>query len=590
MSKRGRKAIESSDEDYEPNKKRNTNKKLNDDYETTLSDSLSGLSVEDESEYNEGIDYKAILEYENEGESVKTVNILSKELERFTNSLENKKVTLTSILASRLHDSDKETAIELFGILNGMEQNTFEYYQLNNLLITMITGDEILSDVPTINKILKASICKEDKLKAIEVYNMFYNVGMSSGGLYSEEWYALKKRINLMVNKKRNVEELVILEEKEKEIKSFQPQKIDMKTTILNLEAPIEVKKKLYDMYMNMMSSSDESEKHALFGKLNWYTKLPHNKQLPLACDDITTFCMDIYNKLNESLYGMFEVKEKILLHINNKLKNPQSCSILALNGLAGVGKSKIVKCLAKVLNIPYNKLSFGGAIDSTLLLGGDAMWKNSSPSMLIKILCDSKCSNPIILLDEIDKLTDSSKGKEVQSALLHILDKTQNDQFNDSYLCEYSHNLSNIWFIATMNSDKNLDPALKDRLEIINVPSYTKEELIKIITNYTLPATCNDHSYNKTDITISENACNYLLNNIKNDIKTSGVRKIEEEIKNIVSKISFLDRVGYKEEFNLSFKLKQKITFPFVIDESTIKSLMQKKESTNDSYKHMYI
>lgn len=577
MSKRSRREIESSDEEYIPVKKRNTSKyEEEEDYESTLSDSFSSLSIED----NGDVDYHAILEEENDGKET----VLTKELTRITNKIKLGEITLSSILACRLHDHDKETAVELFGILNTCERNSLEYIQLNKLLCHMVTSEEFIdSDLPTINKILRASISKDDKLKAIELYNMFYNVSVSHGNLYSEEWYLLKKKINGIIGKKRSPEELALLEEKEKELKSYQPQKTDMKSIILNLDADISIKKKLYDMYSSMMMTVDDNAKHNIHDKLTWYTKLPYNKQLIIKYDSITTYCENIYKTLNESLYGMHEVKEKILLHINNRLRNPQYPSILALLGLPGVGKSKIVKCIAKAVGLPYNKLSFGGAIDSTLLLGSEAVWKNSSPGMLMKILCNSKCSNPIILLDEIDKLTESVKGKEVQSSLLHVLDKTQNDQFNDNYLSEHPHNLSNIWFIATMNNDTMLDPALKDRLEIIKVPAYKKDELIKIITMYVLPEACIEHGYKKEDITMSDNACNVILNNIKNDLKESGVRKIQEEVKNIVSKISFLDKVGYKEEFNLSFKLKQTITFPFLIDESTIKSLMKKKTNDNN-------
>lgn len=589
MRKRSRKYIESSDEEYVPSKKRILSsdsdsddyipiKRLydkSDDNEESLIDSLSSLSIDD---CEDDVNYQEILEEEHDGKNTH----LSKELTRLTNNIKKGQVTLTHILCCSLHDHDKETALELFGILNVCERNSLEYIQLNKLLLGMVTSDEqidnhYIHDMPTINKILRASISKDDKLKAIELYNMFYNVSVSH--LYTAEWYELKKKINTMIHVHQSPEELLMMEEKEKEIKILQPPKIDIKSLILNLDTTLLVKKKLYDMYNNMIISSDDTIKNSLHEKLTWYTKLPFNKQLVSNNSNvISSYCTTIYNNLNASLYGMYEVKEKILLYINNKFKNPNTSSILALLGDPGVGKSKIVKCLAEAVGLPYNKLSFGGAIDSTLILGSDAVWKNASPGMMVKLLCDSKCSNPIILLDEIDKPSNSVKGKEVQSALLHMLDKTQNDHFNDSFLCEVPINLSNVWFIATMNDDTHLDPALKDRLEIIKVPSYNKNELIHIIKLHVLPNCAMEHGYTKDDFIISDNACNVILNYIKKDIKTGGVRKVEEEIKNIVSKISFLDKVGYKEEFHLSFKLKDPITFPFMIDEKIVKSLMRRE------------
>lgn len=619
MSKRSRKDIESSDEEYVPIKKRNVSVSKSDDdvicekrrvvrtgkklkhisidseselseselsesdvsereSESELSDSFSSLSIDDAFETN----YEEILNEENNGKN----GHLVKELARITDNIQKGQITLTSILACSLHDHDKETAVELFGILNTCERNSLDYLQLNKLICTMVISDErvnnrYMCDMPTINKILRAAISKEDKLKAIELYNIFYNVSVGHGTLYSEEWYLLQRKINGIINKHRTLEELARLEEKEKEVKACVPAKKDMKTIILDMDASLVNKKILLDMHTEMVSTLDEHTKSGFYDKLTWYTKLPHNKQLIIQYDDISMYCKKVLDSLNESLYGMQEVKEKILLFINNKLRNPNYSSILSLIGSPGTGKSKIVKCLAKAVGLPYNKLSFGGATDSTLIFGGNQMWKNSSPGMMVKLLCTSGCSNPIILLDEIDKLTDSPKGKEVQSALLHVLDKTQNDHFDDSFLCEYPHDLSNVWFIATMNNDEHLDPALKDRMEIIKVPSYNKEELVNIIKVHILPEMCVEHGYKREDFAISDNACHIILNNIKNDMKASGVRKVQEEVKNIVSKISFLDKVG-PNEFQLSFKLKQKITFPFMIDESTVKGLMKKKAEPN--------
>jgi ATP-dependent Lon protease len=601
MSKRSRKEIESyintsnkkskkdSDETYDEISITNSisdNDSDNDSdssesEESSLSESMSSLSIDDLYYEDTLQTMQAILKHEKHED----FEVLNKKLTEVVSSINKGKTTLSAILASDMHDYDKKNAVELYGVFSTMEPLSLEYIQLNKLLFHMIHGDSIGSDIPTMNKILTSCTSKEDRLKAFEHYNAFMNVSLSTGGLFSEEWYQMKRKINKLIHSTMSLEMLKDLEKKELLLKSYQSDPNDnMKVKILNLDANINIRKKLYDMYQ-LLVSSDEHTKNTYKEKLRWYLQLPYNKQIIPNHDNV---CTNLYQRLNERMYGLNNVKEQILLHMNNKLNNNQSNSILALNGPPGVGKTQIIKCLGDALGIPFGKINFGGQIDSTLLIGGDSMWSKSSPGALIKILIDAKCSNCIILLDEIDKLTSSVKGIEVQNALLHILDKTQNDKFQDSYLSDFTHNLSNVWFIATMNASDKLDIALKDRLHIINIPSYSKEEMKNIIVKHSLPEMCVECGFQKNDITISENACHYLLNNLKKDIKSTGMRSVERELKSVVSKLSFMKNPDAKQ-FELSFKIKE-VILPFIIDESTMKSLLVKETESKNTYQHMYI
>lgn len=607
MSKRGRKEIESyintsnkkskkdSDDTYDEISITNSTDSISDrsesdnesdsgsdkSEESSLSDSMSNLSIDDLYYEDTLQTMQAMLKHEKHEDYEE----LNKKLTEVVSSINKGKTTLSAILASDMHDYDKKNAVELYGVFSTMEPLTLEYIQLNKLLFHMIHGDSIGSDIPTMNKILTSCTSREDRLKAFEHYNAFMNVSLSTGGLFSEEWYQMKRKINKLIHSTMSLEMLRDLEKKELLLKAYQSDPNDnMKVKILNLDADISVRKKLYDMYQ-LLVSTDEHTRNTYKEKLRWYLQLPYNKQIIPNYDNV---CTNLYQRLNERMYGLNNVKEQILLHMNNKINNNQSNSILALNGPPGVGKTQIIKCLGDALGIPFGKINFGGQIDSTLLIGGDSMWSKSSPGALIKILIDTKCSNCIILLDEIDKLTSSVKGIEVQNALLHILDKTQNGQFQDSYLSDFTHNLSNVWFIATMNSSAKLDIALKDRLHIINIPSYSKEEMKNIIVKHTLPDICVECGFTPNDITISENACHYLLNSLKNDIKNTGMRSVERELKSVVSKLSFMKNPDAKQ-FKLSFKIKE-VNTPFIIDESTMKSLLVKETESKNTYQHMYI
>jgi len=581
-------------------------------FEDSLSESLSSLSLEDsttsseieeiEEEYNQPYldidDYKHILEDENEDEN--QLKELNKQLIPICDQLKEKRVTLTKILQSNLQSYEKEKAVELFGVLYSMhDTNTLEYIQLNKTLYDMIYSsfsqkqdqminkklielhDKMISDTPTLDKIMNASISNTDRMMAIEQFNIFYNIGLCHSGLYSQEWFVLRKKINDLINRKINKQEYEELEKKEEEIKSLDRDLHDLKRKILNLDADLKIKKHIYHLYEDMNHCESESKKEFLTHKLNFLVQLPYNKVLNLNYD-----CIHIYNQLNKKLYGMVQVKEQMLLHINNKQYNKTNNKIISLTGLPGIGKTRLVKVLAEACHIPLEKISFGGSIDSSILLGSHSVWSNSTPSIILQMLARHHYSNIIILLDEIDKLGSTVKGIEVQNALLQILDYTQNNQFNDAYIEDFPHDLSRIWFIATMNDDKLLSQPLRDRLDIIKLPGYNKEEMVKIIMNHTIVDACEQCGLTTNDLTIDEGACYLLLQYINKDIKESGMRLIEQQLSSIVSKISFLN---HHKNLSLSFKLNDFNGYPYVITKSTIKALIIQQHD-DQHYKHMYL
>ena len=589
MSKK--RSFDAIDNNHENKNKRFRKESSDEEYIDDLSDSVSLLSLTDsEEEYQK--DLTLILKDEI-GDN-KLLQPLKEELVQLCQHMEEKKVTLSKILTAPLTSFEKERAIELYGILVNTDANTFDYIELHQMLQNMIEGplhqactidtkdklskleDKLRLENPTLDKIVNAHIGETDKMMATQLYYQFY-----AEVQYSYEWFSLRKKINTILDKPVNMNEYLELEKQERLIKQFEYQETQMKNKILGLDADMVVKKKLYTMYEKMHDDDHDKIKN----KLNWLIQLPYNFLVKPSFNNINDYFVSIYEKLNSQIYAMNEVKEKILLHLNNKLHQTNSRgNILALKGLPGVGKTKLVQVLADAVQQPYAKISFGGAVDSTLIIGHDQGWSGSSPGMIMQILARTKCSNTIILLDEIDKLSSSVKGKEVQAALLHVLDPTQSMSFNDAYLNEFPHDISNVWFIATMNSDKGLDPALKDRLEIIDLPAYHKEDMVNIMIKHTLPEACIKCGLDRNDLTISESAC-YLLLNLVN-IKSSGMRQVEKEIYNVVSKISFVHRI--KNDIQMSFKIPDFNGMPYIIEKKLIKSMI-KAVSSKNSYQSMY-
>lgn len=578
--------------------------------EESLSQSLSTLSISDDSSsiveeiedeeplLLDSVDYKAILADENTQDSVQ-FEVLSQELTKICNHLNDKKVTLTKILQSNLQTYEKERAVELFGVLFSIpEINSLEYIQLNKTLHDMIDNsslqnkdesidkklkalhDKMIYETPTLDKIMNAPISDTDRMMAVEYFNTFYHLGLSHGGLYSQEWFSLRKKINMIIDRKiKNKKEYDELEKREAEIKKYElNEQHDLKKKILNLEAPLHIKKIIYQLYEEMICDTDQ--KDLLTHKLKLLTNLPHQKVLNRKFDFV-----HIYNQLNEKIYGMNQVKEQLLLHLNNKQHDKKNNKIISLSSAPGVGKTTLIKLLAEITNTPFEKINFGGNIDSSIILGSHTVWSGAGPSLILQMMARQGYSDIMILLDEIDKLGCTDKGFEVQNALLQILDYTQNDAFNDNYLDYYPHDLSRIWFIATMNDETLLSQPLRDRLDIIKLPSYNKQDMINIIKNYTLPQACLHCGLTKTDLSIKDSACTTLLHYMYKDVESSGMRLIEQQINSLVSKISFLHQ---HKNISLSFKLDDFNDYPYVIKKLTIKALILHKPD-KPKYMSMY-
>ena len=235
---------------------------------------------------------------------------------------------------------------------------------------------------------------------------------------------------------------------------------------------------------------------------------------------------------LNRDHYGLHKVKERILEYLavlkrSNKVRGP----ILCLVGPPGVGKTSLIKSIADSIGRPYAKFALGGVRDESEIRGHRKTYIGSMPGKILTILKKVKCDNPVILLDEIDKLGKDFRG-DPASALLEVLDPEQNSKFSDHYL-ELEYDLSNVMFIATANS-LDIPRALRDRLEIINVSGYIENEKFQILKNYILPKQLKFHELKESEISIDDES---LYEIIRYYTKESGVRELERKIASIARK-----------------------------------------------------
>ncbi len=262
---------------------------------------------------------------------------------------------------------------------------------------------------------------------------------------------------------------------------------------------------------------------------------------------------------LNQDHYGLEKVKERILEFLAVKKRSKKATgTILCFIGPPGVGKTSLGKSIARATGREFAKISLGGIRDEAEIRGHRRTYIGSMPGRFIQAMKKTKTSNPIILLDEIDKIGNDWRG-DPSSALLEVLDPEQNNQFNDHYL-EVDYDLSNVMFICTGNT-YNIPGPLLDRLEVIEVSGYTEKEKIEIAKKYLIPKKMNKNILKPSELKLERTA---VTNIVRHYTRESGVRGLEK----------VFDKLFRKLVFQLE-KTKTKSKKQFVFDEKTIKKFL---------------
>lgn len=248
---------------------------------------------------------------------------------------------------------------------------------------------------------------------------------------------------------------------------------------------------------------------------------------------------------LDRDHFGLKDVKKRIIEHLAVlKLKGDMKSPILCLYGPPGVGKTSLGKSIAEALGRKYVRMSLGGLRDEAELRGHRKTYIGAMPGRILQSLKKTKTSNPVFVLDEIDKLGSDHHG-DPSSAMLEVLDPEQNGTFYDNFV-EMDYDLSKILFIATANNLSSIQPALRDRMEIIEINGYTVEEKIEIAKKHLLPSLIESHGIKKSDITVSKEVIEKVCEEYTRE---SGVRGLEKKLASIVRYVA--KSIALEEEYN---------------------------------------
>lgn len=338
-----------------------------------------------------------------------------------------------------------------------------------------------------------------------------------------------------------NTQKEFILREKIKEIKKelgdndIKQDEIDDYLQKLNI---LDLPQKTYDKILYEIKKYESTnemspEISGIRTYLDWILNLPWNNKTTDETDIVK-----IRKSLDKSHYGLEEIKERVIEFVVSKKRNKDIISpIICLVGPPGVGKTTIANSIAKSLNKEFSKISVGGLNDSAELNGHRRTYIGASPGKIIGSIKKCGSKNPLILIDEVDKMVKDYKG-DPASVLLDILDVEQNKYFIDNYI-EEPFDLSNVTFILTANDENKIPLELLDRLEIIKISSYTEIEKIDIAKKYLLPRIYKNYLLKAKDIKISNDI---ILEIINNYTKEAGVRELNRLLDKIIRKIIVLN------------------------------------------------
>jgi len=313
--------------------------------------------------------------------------------------------------------------------------------------------------------------------------------------------------------------------------------------------------------------------------------RLPLGKyaQLAIQSNDspnkIQEFLHTTRINLDKNVYGHQDAKVQILRILAQWISKPGSKgNVIGIQGPMGCGKTSLVKKgISQALGLPFAFVGLGGASDGSFLEGHSYTYEGSMYGKIVELLIKSQCMNPIIFFDELDKVSETTKGTELYNILVHLTDSSQNDRYNDRYFSELDIDLSKALLVFSYNDESKINPILLDRMIKISIPNgYTNKEKIHIAIHHLLPELMNEFGMNTEDILFSESILEFIISKVPSE---DGVRNLKRGLECIISWVNMLRYIPTDEGSIETIKL------PYHVTEEFVKKYLM-KENTNGGLK----
>ena len=460
----------------------------------------------------------------------------------------------------------------------------------------MITG---LSDKDKKNKVIKkmmndfeereSKYNKKEKKRTQKIRNKnaekFQKVIKEKNSLNDTKFF----RDKLSVEEQTKV--LLEVEELKKHMDIDKPYRL----TLIDADIPV-IYKSIAFKKINSLKYMDEGggEYYKIKNWVDTFMEIPFSKykNIPLTIDDGVEKCHDFMEKskqtLDDAVYGMDDAKLQIMQMVGQWIANPEAVgSAIAIKGPMGTGKTTLVKDgISKILGREFAFIALGGATDSSFLEGHSYTYEGSTWGKIVDILIQCKSMNPVIYFDELDKVSETPKGEEINGILTHLTDTTQNSKFHDKYFSELDFDLSRCLFIFSYNDETKVNPILRDRMYRIQTKGYDVKQKTIIAKNYLIPKIKEQVKFETDDIVISDDVIKHIID--KYTESEQGVRNLKRCLEIIHTKLNLYRLM--KPDTNLFEKdMNLKVEFPIMVSNEMVDKMIKITEESG-SWKNMYM